>query len=97
MSFRIDSGYISSEDTSFVVGDSPATIDVNAAIGRNGSDGYIKNDGAGNFIVTLSSDGSTFGNNITVTNGETLDLEGISIDSIKITHVTDSSYRVFVK
>ena len=35
------------EDSSFVTGDSPVIHDVNAALGRNGHDGYIINDGDG--------------------------------------------------
>lgn len=87
--------YFSGEDSSFVTGDSPVTLDINATLGRNSVDGYILNDGAGDFTVTLSEDGSTFGQDITLKVGEQLDLRTLSIDSIKITWVSDSAYRVF--
>ena len=84
------------EDTSFVTGDSPATLDANAQLGRNATQGYIKNDGAGNFTVAFSIDGSVFGDAITIKNGETLDFTNISVDSLKLVWISDSSYRVSV-
>ena len=89
--------YFASEDTSFVSGDSPVTLDVFSTLARKGSNGYVRCDGSGDIIVTISSDGTNFGNNIRMKSGETLNLRAISIDSIKITHSgTDSSYRVYV-
>lgn len=90
------SGYQSYIDASFVVGDSPATIDVNTDLGYNSNDGHIICDGAGNISVTLNS-GSGVGDAIILKSGETFDLEGIEVDTIVITHVADSAYRVFVK
>ena len=46
------------------------------------------------FTVALSVDGSTFGDEYTMKNGETFTLDKISVDSIRITHVADSAYRV---
>lgn len=88
--------YFSSEDSSFVTGDSPVTLDVRATLGRNSVDGYIVNDGAGNFTVTLSEDGTNYGQNITMKEGEVLSLKSMSINKVKITWVSDSSYRVFL-
>lgn len=82
------------EDTSFVVGDSPAILDVNTALGRNASEFSVINDGAGDFTVSISNDGVGFGDENTVKSGETYSLNRISVDSIRITHVADSSYRV---
>jgi len=84
------------EDTSFVAGDSPITLDVNAALGRNGTQFFIFNDGAGDFTVALSRDGAAFGDEHTVKNGETYSIDNYSVDSIRITHVANSSYRVVV-
>ncbi len=84
------------EDTSFVTGDSPATLDVNTALGRNATKGYIVNDGAGDFTVAFSIDGSAFGDAITMKKNEILNFGNISVDSLKITWVADSSYRVSV-
>lgn len=81
------------EDTSFVSGDSPVTLDINTALGRNASEFTVKNDGAGNFTVSISNDGSSFGDEHTMKNGETYSLDIISVDSIRITHVSDSAYR----
>lgn len=84
------------EDTSFVVGDSPATHDVLTDMGRASSDGYIRNDGAGDFTVAFSDDSTAFGSEHTLKSGETLSLEGLDIQQIRVTHVADSSYRILV-
>jgi len=82
------------EDTSFVTGDSPATLDINAALGRNATSGYIVNDGAGNFTVSFSVDGAAFGDEITLKKNEVLNWDNQSVDTIRITWVSDSAYRV---
>lgn len=82
------------EDTSFVTGDSPVTLDFNAALGRNANCGYIINDGAGNFTVAFSNDGVVFGDEVTLKDGEILNFNNLSVDSIRITWVADSAYRV---
>ena len=84
------------EDTSFIEGDSPVSLDVNAALGHNAHDGYVVCDGAGNMTVAFSPDGTTFGDEATLKNGETISLEGLNIDTIRITWATNSAYRVFV-
>lgn len=84
------------EDTSFVTGDSPVTLDANAALGRNATSGYIINDGAGNFTIAFSVDGSAFGDEITMKNNEILEFTNQSVDSIRITWVSDSAYRASV-
>ncbi len=84
------------EDTNFVTGSSPATLDVNAALGRNATQFTLINDGAGNFTVALSNDGAAFGDEHTVKNGEVYSLDRYSLDTIRITWVADSAYRVVV-
>ena len=87
-----------SEDTSFVAGDSPATLDVNATLRRNANQGHIINDGAGDFTVQISVDGTNYGTAFTMKAGEVYDLAGENVDSIRITHGgTNSSYRVMAK
>jgi len=87
--------YFSSEDSSFASGDSPATLDVFGTINRESIKGTIDCDGAGDITVSLSSDGTTYGNNITLKKYEQLDLTGSVVRKIKITHTgTDSAYRV---
>lgn len=90
--------YFSSEDSSFVAGDSPATLDVIGTLKRPAIGGHIKCDGTGSILVTISEDGTNYGQTITIKSTEQFDLFGLSIRKIKITHSgTDSSYRVFCR
>lgn len=84
------------EDTSFVAGDSPALLDCNAVLSRNATEFSIQNDGNGDFTVATSNDGVSFGGEKTVKNGEVYEKDNLSIDTIRITHVTNSAYRVTV-
>lgn len=84
------------EDSSFVTGDSPATHDVNVALSRNGRDGYIVNDGAGDLTYQVSNDGTNYGGAHTLKKGETVKLTGLDISKIKITWVADCAYRILV-
>jgi len=88
---------VSYEDANFTSGDSPATHDVNSDLGRNGRDGYIVNDGSGDFTVEVSDNGTDYGGTHTIKKSEIFYLEGVDIDSIRITHSgTDSAYRISV-
>jgi len=86
------------EDTDFTAGDSPATLDINAALGRNATKGSILNDGSAageDFTLAFSTDGAVFGDEITLKRGEILEFNNQSTDTIRITHSgTDSAYRV---
>ena len=93
----LDGTYAYAEDTSFVTGDSPVTIDLNGTLGKNASNVTVINDGAGNFTVALSADGVTFGTAMTVKYPERLEITGTSVDSVKITWVSNSAYRVFAE
>ena len=84
------------EDTSFVVGDSPANLDVNTTLGRNGTQFMVWNDGAGDFTVSASTDGITFGGAHTMKVGEVYAVDNISVDTLRITHVANSAYRVVI-
>lgn len=84
------------EDDTFVVGDSPVSLDCNAALGRNASQFEIVNDGPGDFTVAISNDGSAFGDEATIKQQEVYAISNISVDTIRITHVADSAYRVRV-
>lgn len=84
------------EDISFVTGDSPITLDVNNDIGRNAVDGYIICDGPGDFTVAFSDDGTNFGGEHTMKHREKINLKNLNIDKIRITWISDSSYRVAV-
>lgn len=82
------------EDTSFVVGESPVTHDINTDMGRNAITGYLICDGAGNILVELSPDGTNYGGQFTMKKNEILSIDGLTVDSIRITHSSDSSYRI---
>lgn len=82
------------KDTSFVTGDSPVTLDINAALGRNATGFFIVNDGDGDFTYAFSPDGSTFSDEITLKNNEWKIYTYLSVNSIRITWVADSAYRV---
>ena len=84
------------EDASFVTGVSPVVHDVNFALGRNGHDGYIVNDGPGDLQYQISNNGTTYGGAHTLKQNETVKLTGLDIDSIKITWVADCGYRIMV-
>ncbi len=89
-----DSAPITFEDTAFISGDSPASLDCNAELGRNATQFSVQNDGAGNFTVSISIDGAVFGDEKTVKNAEVYTIDALSIDTIRITHIADSAYRV---
>ncbi len=84
------------EDTNFQTGESPITLDVNTDLGRNGVDGYIINDGSGNILIEFSNNGTNYGSQHTIQKGEVIDLENLDIDSIRLTWVADSGYRILV-
>jgi len=84
------------EDTAFVTGRSPAVHDVNAVLGRNGVDGFIINDGNGKLYYQISSDGISFGSKNMLLTEEKVVFSNWDIDSIKITWVADTAYRVLV-
>ena len=91
-----DIRFITYEDTSFVTGDSPVTLDINTDLSRDGRSFSVINDGAGNFTVAVSNDGTTYSTEKTMKTGETFAIAGLTVDSIRITWVADSSYRVLV-
>jgi len=83
------------EDTNFVTGDSPAIVDINTALGRNANYVQIINDGPGDFTIEASNDGVAFGDAITIKGTDPpFAYENLDIDSVRITWVSDSAYRV---
>lgn len=84
------------EDASFVAGDSPATHDFNNDKNRNAIDGWIICDGDGDIQVDFSNDGISFGDKFTMKKREVVDLLRLDINKIRITHVADSAYRIFL-
>ena len=84
------------EDTSFVVGDSPAVHDFYADTDRWAIDGWVICDGPGDIQVDYTRDGITYGDKFTMKEGETVDLLRLDIKKIRVTHVDDSAYRIFL-
>jgi len=92
----VDGSTVSYEDASFVTGDSPVVLDVYSDLGRVGHEGYILNDGAGNILVELSTDGVNYGGSHMLKWGERLSLDNLKINRIRLTWQENSSYRVLV-
>jgi len=84
------------EDTSFVTGESPRVLEVLTDLGRNGHDGYIVNDGAGDIKVEVSDDGTTYGGQHTLKKDEWIDFFMLDIAEIRLTWVADCGYRCMV-
>ncbi len=82
------------EDTSFVTGDSPVTLDLRAALGRLATSVTVICDGNGSFTVAFSVDGITFGDAILMKTTESLSFSDMSVSAVRITWIADSSYRV---
>lgn len=82
------------EDTNFVLGDSPANLDCNAALGRNATQFSIQNDGPGDFTVSISIDSILFGDEKTVKSGEVYAIDALSIDTVRVIFMSNSSYRM---
>lgn len=84
------------EDTDFVTGDSPAVLDVNTDLARDGREAQVINDGPGMILVAISNDGISFSTPLTLRAGERFRVDGLRIDTIRLTWVADSAYRVVV-
>jgi hypothetical protein len=81
------------EDSSFLTGESPRELDINAALGRNATKGYIDNDGTGEITVAFRITGSgTFGDAIRLKKKKILRFDNISVDTIRVAWVSDTSY-----
>jgi len=94
-------GYTYAADTSFVTGDSPVVVDVKGALGYTGADGWFSVDGAGDVQIAISTDGTNYGDTITLkgsTNtganlGEMFNFLGMTVWKLKIIWVSNSAYR----
>lgn len=84
----------SAEDTSFVTGDSPATHNIHAIIGINTHDGYLINDGPGDLYMTWTSDGTNYWQNARIKKNETYPFNNMSIHSIRVIWISNTSYRI---
>ena len=93
---KVQGNTVSYEDTNFTSGDSPAVMDVYAAIGRNGYKGYFLNDGPGDIQVEISNDGTNYGGQHTLRGGELLSLNELNVARIRITYIDPTEYRALV-
>ena len=92
----LDARFKTYSDTSFVTGDSPAVVDVNTDLARDGRSFTFINDGAGDIGIEVSNDGITYSDIWTTRAGEQFGLGDVAIDSIRLTWVADSAYRLMV-
>jgi len=91
-------GYKSYIDTSFVTGDSPQVHDVNTDLSRNGDQGFVYNDGAGNISIKVSESGAVSTEDaIVLKTNEAISLDGWNVDQIQVTWVADSAYRIVMR
>jgi len=92
----VDGSSVSYEDLNFVTGNSPAVLNIFVDLGRFGHEGYLINDGPGDIKLEISTDGTTYGGQHTIKQGEQLVLDNLKISKIRLTWITDTAYRVFV-
>ena len=92
----VDGSTVSYEDTNFVSGDSPVVLDVYADLGRVGHEGFILNDGAGNLLIELSTDGVTYGGSHTLKWGDQLVISNLKVNRVRLTWQEDTSYRALI-
>lgn len=93
---HVDGDSVSYEDSDFVTGDSPIVFDVFTDLGRIGHKGYIVNDGPGEIKLENSSDGTVYGGQHTIKEGEVFVLDDLKIKKLRLTWVNDSAYRALV-
>lgn len=94
VTLSVSSLYQTYEDSSFVTGDSPVILDLLTDLGDYARDVAITNDGVGNITVAISNDGISYSDEHILKAQEGLTLSDIKIDSVRLTWVADSSYRV---
>ena len=86
------------EDTNFVTGDSPRTIEIRDDLGNKpGNAGWFINDGPGDIQVEIqNNEQSGYSDAFTSKTGEMFALNGLNIRRIRLTWVSDSQYRLFM-
>lgn len=91
--FPVQATPVTKINTNFTVTE---TFDINDVLGRNATQFTVILDGLNAIDVSISNDGSSFGNeHRMLVKNETYPINGISVDSIRITHTgDDSAYRI---
>ena len=91
----VDGTSISYENTDFNSGSSPLVLDfITDSGGKTGHKGWLIVDGPGDIQVEFSADGTNYGGIHTIKGAERISLDGMSIQKIRLTWVSDSGYRV---
>jgi len=90
----IVSNSVSYNDDNFIAGDSPATHDINTDLGRNATSYSIANTGLNDLQVEISHDGVAWTTAITLPPNGSMNEDKISIDSIRVTWVANTSYFI---
>ena len=84
-------------DSVFTAGESPRILDVVTDLGRNAGGGEIANLGGGDLLVEIETDEGNFGDQFPVVAREIFNLDKLLvIRRIRLTHVSDTSYRITV-
>jgi len=95
--FPVERTPVTAIDTNFTAGESPFVFDANDALGQNGAEFSVINDGNGDFSVSISNDGTIFGDEHVMERDETYSIDAISVDSVRLTLIgASSSYRIIV-
>lgn len=81
------------EDTSFVTGDGATVLNVESALGKKATEVIVLNDGEGDFTVALSEDAVNYSDEFRLKDGEFIGY-GLSVARVRLTPVSDASYRV---
>ncbi len=87
---------VSYEDIDFTISDSPVSLNVYSDLKVKGHGGFISNDGNGIIQIEFSNDGNTYGGQHTIKAFEVLEFNDLTIAKIRLTCVSDTSYRVLV-
>ncbi len=83
------------QDRDFTSGDSPFILDVKPFFNNQNASGIsVANDGLGDITLQISKENSNFGDEIILEAGDVYEILHGSIEQIKLTHITDSSYRI---
>lgn len=61
-----------------------------------GHAGYIYNDGTGEMQVEFSSDGTNYGGQHTVKTAEELTFDNLTVKKIRLTRISETSFRILV-
>jgi hypothetical protein len=91
--FPINENSKSYEEKNFIT-EEPIVINLNVDLGRNAARIVIMNDGPGKFTISISKDGKTYGDPVTMKSGEIREYHNRVMASLKIIKIDNSAYRI---